>query len=40
MLLFESCHLRLLVGQRDLIVKRYIAGEGATVPRTSLTLML
>ena len=25
------------LGQRDLIVTQYIAGEGATVPQTSLT---
>ena len=31
----QSCHLRLLVGQRDLAVTPYIAGEGATIPRTS-----
>ena len=36
----QSCHLPILVGQRDLTVISYIAGEGATVPRKSLIQML
>ena len=39
MLMYET-KLRILVSQRDLTVIPFIAGEGATVPRKSLTQML